>query len=449
MAAFLNSGDILRPILSKSQCWCVDGATKFVLRVSQNQYYRIELPGASEEDNAKAAELKRVLATVLRYETTPCPFQRSFTVELPEPPRTPVRRRPWKPFTRVGKSEDATTPEVEQESADEYLTADSCNSSLSGTDDEIEKDAATKEGDTSSRDTAKGCDPTKSTKASTRPKSLATGRAVTAPIQLSIKGDSPPRFNSSLSVAKPVPSEASEKSTSLDSFRSFHSPISPLPPSPPYSNPPSPLLNLPGHIELPRRRPHTRDISEATVTVDSPDRWHAIETPTRRSKGASSARLPEKPMIGHDTDSQTDEIWSEAMESPTSVALRYRPASSRRRAYSPLPMTANLFSPTSRASRHYLTTAMLQKTCSILLGPPVQLIALMLNIAKKIADGATRGIAFGFGEAGETITCQWDYRDEDGTEVGIWNEDNHDITLDKLPPQPRHRPPMSGSWEID
>lgn len=95
--AFLNCANALRPILPKSQVWCVDGDSKFVLQVRRPQYWRIEVANKSEEDKNKVDELKRVFGEILLFEKTPCPFQRDFVVELPEAPSTPVTKRPWKP----------------------------------------------------------------------------------------------------------------------------------------------------------------------------------------------------------------------------------------------------------------------------------------------------------------------------------------------------------------
>jgi len=447
MVAFLSSGRILRPILAKSQCWCVDGATKFVLRIGQNQYYRIELPNTKEEDMEKAEELKEVLAKVLQYETTPCPFQRNFTVQLPDPPTTPVRRRPWRPPARIEEHQVTTAVELEQESADEYITADSDNNSSSGVDEELGTDKGDEKPVSRSRAATKDTDAMETSRLPTRPTTLTTGRAVTAPTQLTIIAPSLKELNPCTPATKSGPTEPSTLSPSVDSFRSFHSPISPLPPSPPYSNPPSPLLNVSGGIEIPRLRPHTRNHSEITMTVNSPNYWAPVNTPTKPKQGLSLEAPPDTPTI-QGMDNESDEVWSEVMEQPVSRQLRFR-SPDRRRAHSPLPLPANLFSPTSRASAHHLTTAMLQKTCSILLGPPVQLVALMLNIAKKIANGATKGVAFGFGEAGEPIPCRWDYSDTDGERCGAWDEDGYGIALDSLGPKSTDTFHMSGSWEID
>ena len=91
--AFLRSGPLLHAVLAKSQCWCVDGVSVFVFRVLPEQYYRIELPGETEEDRALVEEFKITLQKVLQYEKTACPFNRGFTVDLPQTPDRPSRRQ--------------------------------------------------------------------------------------------------------------------------------------------------------------------------------------------------------------------------------------------------------------------------------------------------------------------------------------------------------------------
>lgn len=95
---FLKSADqkVIHTIMRNSQCWCVDGESKFVLRIGKLRYYRIELPSESEEDKKKVEELKQALPKVLRFERTPCPFKRAFHVDLPEDAITPRRKGTWK-----------------------------------------------------------------------------------------------------------------------------------------------------------------------------------------------------------------------------------------------------------------------------------------------------------------------------------------------------------------
>lgn len=99
--AFLNCGTALKPILPKSQCWAVDEeSSKFVLRIRRPQYWRIELPVSDDGDRQRVENLRAVFDAILQFEKTPCPFRRSFTVELPERPQTPIRYKPWTPKRR-------------------------------------------------------------------------------------------------------------------------------------------------------------------------------------------------------------------------------------------------------------------------------------------------------------------------------------------------------------
>jgi hypothetical protein len=98
--AFLKCGNVVHAILKNSQCWCVDGVSKFVLRIRPLTYYRIELPYETDDDQSLVQDLKIALPTVLRYEVTPCPFMRAFSVELPSDVMAPRRKKAWRPKDR-------------------------------------------------------------------------------------------------------------------------------------------------------------------------------------------------------------------------------------------------------------------------------------------------------------------------------------------------------------
>ncbi|KAJ2990330.1 hypothetical protein NUW58_g3007 [Xylaria curta] len=99
--AFLSCGSALQPILPKSQCWCIDEDNgRFVLQIRRPQYWRIEVPVADPADAHRAVLLRDVFDKILLFEKTACPFQRSFTVELPDP-ETPVKKKAW---TAEGKN---------------------------------------------------------------------------------------------------------------------------------------------------------------------------------------------------------------------------------------------------------------------------------------------------------------------------------------------------------
>ncbi|KAI0404055.1 inheritance of peroxisomes protein 1-domain-containing protein [Xylaria palmicola] len=100
--AFLSCGSALQPILPKSQCWCIaEDNSRFVLQIRRPQYWRIEVPVADTHDAHLAALLRDVFDKILLFEKTVCPFERSFTVQLPDPPQTPVKKKAW---TAEGKN---------------------------------------------------------------------------------------------------------------------------------------------------------------------------------------------------------------------------------------------------------------------------------------------------------------------------------------------------------
>lgn len=59
------------------------------------------MPVSNDEEIRRALMLREVLDRVLQFEKTPCPFIRDFTVELPERPKTPVKKRTWAPPART------------------------------------------------------------------------------------------------------------------------------------------------------------------------------------------------------------------------------------------------------------------------------------------------------------------------------------------------------------
>ena len=99
---------------------------------------------------------------------------------------------------------------------------------------------------------------------------------------------------------------------------------------------------------------------------------------------------------------------------------------------------------------HHLSTAILQRTCSLLLGPPVQLVALMLRIAAKIARGSLTGSSFGLGEDGQKIPCSWDFSEASDVGDEVWDEDDYGFSLVKTNSgKSVQAKEIGGSWEID
>ena len=464
----------MHPILPKSQCWCVDdSSSKFVLQIRRPQYWRIEVPISSPDDQQASERLKEVLSQVLLFEKTPCPFKRSFTVELPEAPTTPVKKRPWRPVHTPKSQIDEThlaeaPPELEIGNEDySAISDDNVDHQGMNSDSDTTDDTNVTPRNTFHRSVLPPLDDQDMVNDSLVPR---TGRSVTAPPQLKIITSSPSkdeRTMSPLSRSRSIGSVSSDYSSSVESFhtvQSWHSPITPLPPSPPESNPSSPTTYPYPHdnIYLPKRPIHIREISEITITPESPRVWEisrgSSTESVRQVKEPISTPPPKTPTKVNEFEDDLNEEYFDIAPPPSQQQIRHRPttgSNSRRRALSPLPPAANIFSPSRRRPRRlqtarHLPTAIIQKTWEILLSPPSHLVKLMLNIAAKIAAGEWRGMAFGFGEGGETIVGQWDY--EDGELTGdSWDVDDYGISLEWKQPSNSNaaNERVGRSWEVD
>lgn len=516
------------------------------------------MPNQSSDEKERVEELKKVLEQVLRFEKTPCPFQRDFVVELPEPPKTPVRKRPWKPVERskddpplfpgpaAPHTNTPRTPSTNSSSSSplrEYAASEAgTHVSLLGLKEAEEEeedlqdgsetpDPTNKDLDISSMDSVVSAPDFSDEKApvphledqdeqssergslepslletsvaqpifgnyaefdeesdkfsdtadeteltprghrqpnyqpltfesekDVRPQVMLNSRSITAPPVLSLI-TSPPskhRSNSPSRCSTAVESD-SDFSSSVESFhttQSWHSPLAP--PSPPASGPSSPSSSYPyphHNIILPKRPHHTRDTSEITVIPDTPRVWDMNETTNPESTSRSSSPHPQTPTLITDAGEKSDEEQFEVLTPPTvKPTIRHRAttsSNSRRRALSPLPPAVNLFSPPRRRSRRlqtarHLPTAIIQKTCEILLSPPSHLFHLMISIASKIAAGEWRGVLSGHGDS-----VHWDFEDDYSGEG--WFEDDYGVRLsnDQARAKTTSANVPGGSWEVD
>lgn len=239
--SFLHSGALLHAILPRSQCWCVDGVSKFAFRVLPETYYRIELPGETAEDLEMVEALKVTLKKVLFYERTPCPFARGFTVELPKEEvkikkSRSVREGPAKKW-RLQKAYSWKPEGWEEEERKKKLDAGEARSS--GEDESEESD---EEGGASST-----LDVGKSTRTplDPRPEGVRSMRSVTVPTQLQMGSIPPSRVKSRVQAVETV--DRAEKAervrftdevnrrSSIRATRMSTIPVD-MPPSPPDSN---------------------------------------------------------------------------------------------------------------------------------------------------------------------------------------------------------------------
>lgn len=460
--SFLNSGNLLHTIFPRSQCWCVDGQSVFVLRIRQDSYYRMELPFETEEDKAKTEQFKVVLGHVLQYEQTQCPFTRNFEVNLPERPKTPPRKRLARKPTQKAKKwtfDKTWMPEDGPRPSTPVLEgSDSANTSSYEDDDRssIHTDSSEVPVPETPETVFENTPPPKVVRrlsVAERAQLFQSPRSVTAPISR--------ERNRSASLMSCIPELAKEKEmesktkpgilerkistdaasllSSADSFYSLST--NRRSPSPPFLDAEADILNpwadsLPAQDNIRGRTRHRRETSELTVRATSADQIEKstpvtpvvpllpMTTPTIDVRLSSA---PHTPPLVSDSDRDSLELPSlDVSTPPDMVRMRKLTGASPRRAFSPLPQPQNSIFPTKHRPNQKFTTALVRKTCEIVLGPPQHLVSLMLRIAASISNG------FGFStyrvRRTENIPGSW----ESSSEEDEWGEDDFGIPLSNL-----------------
>ena len=459
-AAFLKSGSVVHPMLKNSQCWCVDGNSIFVLRVRRLKYYRIELPCETPEDRKLVEDFKSTLSKILRYEVTPCPFQRGFTVELPEEAKTPRRKKAWRPkqlptgetddMKLDGEDQDPKTRELSDYGAiEEGVDTDSTDDS-----------GATPRGQHLDNLTDEPSSSPVSIPVRTATRTLATHQpslnSLVARFQPLPESDSEPDtdgdadLDGDTGIDVDVDVDSASLASSIDSFHSFQTPISPPPlPSPPYSGPPSPSpqrgFSIPELHPPPVRHHHTRDVSDITVTPEPPT---SSGPPVKDSPHQEPAMLapliiPQQwqPRNGNNTE---DRLTFPVPD--LNPSIRNRVKASRRRDLSPLPPSSTLFNPSPKSPGNHLTASILQKTCTIVLGPPIHFIAMLIHIAARIAGAEGEGPSF-VGDLNQR-SQQRELEDSDDPSL---SEDDFGLPLNMVGSYRHSEPRDDGSdpWDLD
>lgn len=289
-----------------------------------------------------ALELREVLDTILQFEKTECPFRRSFTVELPERPNTPVKKRPWTPAVRhsisampptptpitppnpetpkTGEQKgEAVIPDEKELGEGEFLPVlkdvPAGDATRSPTEPPCEKQvdeiALIRKVDAAVSALEQNVRKAREEMAAQdllRPNGFQASRSVTAPPQLTLVTPQP-----SATLSSPVVSERADENShshlptgSQESFNStgtFTAPITPLPPSPPLTAEGSPQVQ-PGSedtILVKKRRQYTP--SDDTIIPNTPttstgdssevtlvnDKMSSPGTPATNSNGRSTS----------------------------------------------------------------------------------------------------------------------------------------------------------------
>ncbi|KAM0348296.1 hypothetical protein ACHAPU_004264 [Fusarium lateritium] len=230
---------------------------------------------------------------------------------------------------------------------------------------------------------------------------------------------------------------------SFHSVESWHSSGAPLHPSPPTSQAESSIESRNDSNETDSLSIEGSKMNKSTQSRGSspmPCAWESDDESGDESDDSGTSNGSGTQAVNSSGERNTDaSIEVKATTPAASVPQRpfigrHRATTSsisvRRRALSPLPPAANLFTPASTMERNpyrsrletvrNLPMAIIAKTCEMILGPPSSLVRLILKVAAKIASGQWRGLVYGYSEDGEEIPVQWDYSEG---EISDWSDD--------------------------
>jgi hypothetical protein len=466
--SFLNSGNLLHTIFPRSQCWCVDGQSVFVLRIRQDSYYRIELPYDTEEDKERITQFTSVLSQVLQYERTQCPFMRGFEVETPDRPKTPPRKLLKKQPTHKAKKWTFDKTWVPQTGP--RPSSSGFDGSDSGTVSSYEDDDRSSVCTDSSELVVDSVQPSlkaapsiqtpaRRLSVSERVSMLQGMRSATAPVAArnvsaismeripeSPRADEQQNSEANKPVLERHVSEADSLASSADSFYSVQTtPFAS--PSPQYLDAEPNLLDpwvdsRSKHEETRGRSMHRRKVSELTVRAPSSEivDKSAPITPTTPTDGARPSSAPSTPPLVSDSDDDSVEMPGlDIATPPDAIRMKRLTGASQRRAFSPMPQPKNLFIPTKPTIGRQFTSALVRKTCELVLGPPSHLVSLMLRIAASISN-------FGFSSyrvrREEKIPCSWESDEDEWIE-----EDDFGIPLGNIGDAARQRRTFLGDLD--
>lgn len=384
LTVFLKCGGVVHAILKNSQCWCVDGESTFVLRIRPLTYYRIELPNETENNEHYVLKLKDVLPNILRYEITPCPFKRGFTVEIPAEAKVPRRRRAWHPKGRRESAPVASTTFTSADSSSRQNEHVFSTAGDTGGGESFEK-----------RDNNRTIleaipDDNESLTNDSPGRVVVPRRSVT---------ETPQSFQTLLAKFENRSESQADPDTSFSSsIDSFHSPEDSytFPDSSVRSSSTAP--SSVDHTELAHgRHYHGEESAETIFKMDCFPPKDSSDNETTSSQAPPSPKLP--PMGSPESErtlslravseAPTENIPAsvspiDADLSTMSVQFRRRAKASTEREVSPMPPSSSL----CRSNPSKIDTkSIIQKTCSVVLVPSVQLLLVLIHIAAHIVIG--------------------------------------------------------------
>ena len=428
----------MHAILKNSQCWCVDGDSTFVLRIRPLTYYRIELPNETENNGQYVVELKNTLPKILRYEITPCPFKRGFTIEIPEEAKVPKRRRAWRPKSRR-ESAPASSVAIQEQSPAKKEDAVDHSDSMDDMDGKID---------------------------GSRLRSKAIPSAILETIPDDNESLNPTDVPEPLSLPRRAVSETPQTfQTLLARFESNTE--SQVDTDMPFSSSVESFHSIEGSYTFPESS--ARSTSTAPSSIDNTELFRdqqyqtqepiesvfkdmdylAIKDPSDCGYDYASSQAPQSPTTRPVEDPEPKSLGIPSRKASTtstsslaapetkrsmSVEFRRRAKASTERELSPMPPPSTLCP--SNSSRKSDTKSIIQKTCTVVLVPPVQLLIVLIHIAAQIVIGPALNSAM------RDIHRNLEYQASDSQET----VDDFDIPLE---PSDSQEVKQLDVWELD
>ena len=195
---------------------------------------------------------------------------------------------------------------------------------------------------------------------------------------------------------------------------------------------------------------HKRGTSESTAVPSTPKaRIHGDESGESHEQEPSDPATP--PLISDSGDDTSDTAWFDAITPPDTMHLRHiarRPSrASLRPGFDSMANSTNLFTSRPPRRRTQLSHALIQKTYSLVIGPPAHLIALMLQIAARNVQGIP--IVYDRSSTRKKLPGTWE---SSAGEEDEWDEDDYGIPLKNLRRRPARSAERTGSdtrWGVD
>jgi hypothetical protein len=449
LTVFLKCGSVVHAILKNSQCWCVDGDARFVLRIRPLTYYRIELPNETADDKSSVAALKEALPQILRYEVTPCPFKRGFTVEIPEEAKVPRRKKAWRPKGRRESAPDFSDYIQEKSPAREDILPDSLSAG-EDTDGNLTDDSCfTTKGSNSTiletiPDDNEPSMPTDIPESADLPRRSVTETQQSFQTLLArFEDTSAPHIEPDMSLSSSPESfhsvASSSTSTESDSGSTFPSAM---------SIDGTDLVSSENNDNQGRTEGLTFDKADFFTTSPLPEIKcnDCCSTKPQFSPGASFSdekfrrvpgALPDDLMSVASYAGTSRTTDSNPNLSSMSMEFRRRSKASRERELSPMPPKSALVL-TSPSEKHN-AASLIQKTCTVVLIPPIQLFIVLIHIAARIVLGPA--LTSAVGDLNRKFECQ----------VANPHEAVDDFDLPLAPDCPRKQSMSeeANSWELD